>query len=786
MATVDELLAGITTVDKTLVISNDFRTINIPSSVPNLGVEYDDDVLRLDFKMPRYISGTDLSTFAIRINYINSKGESDAYTVSDAKVYSEYITFSWLVGPTATRYKGNTKFNVCAKTIKADGTVDREFNTTIATLPVLEGLEVDESIVTEYSDIIEQWKQELFGIGDTEEASIRLVSLEAQKEILQAGARVLDTIPPDYATAVSMTDNADRTKSDAIVCTKRGEIIAASDSSDDYIRGLKILGKTTQASTTGKNIADLRKVSAKDLKTASATAVLSNNYGTTLSATSGDSITVTQSKWPNTSAPNSYQNGDILFGFYCPLKVGDVITISFDYEITDDPLGVGGTYFTLQLNTDYQSTAMVTGNKVILHKSVFSSSVSAADGWNYVDFRNCGTSGVLSNFQVEYGDTATAYEPYTGGIPSPSPDYPQELKSVKNPTVNIYGKNLLNADMLVGGSFVKDATGYTFTKLQNTATSATYPLNLPAGDYVLSWGEIERTAESYRVYINYTDGTQQLTGLTNLGSNKLRISTSSGIKDIRLSLASNVTVNTYVKFAWLQLEAGTDATEYEPYVQKQSIDNDYSLSGIQLKSGGYHSHIDTDGNKWICDEIDFERGVYVKRVNELVCDGTEGWVDSTTYPAYTLMLPRQAATGLCTHMNRLTVTELRNGQQGVYLEWSGYALVQMKEYFPTLSGFEAFLAEQYANGTPVTFRYAFEVPIETPLTQEEIEWFRFAHTNCPNTMVLNDAGATMELTYNADTKTYLNNCFRPTDDQVQASVDAWLTEHYTSAEGVKF
>lgn len=34
------------------------------------------------------------------------------------------------------------------------------------------------------------------------------------------------------------------------------------------------------------------------------------------------------------------------------------------------------------------------------------------------------------------------YEPYTGGIPSPSPDYPQEIKSVVNPTVKVCGKNL--------------------------------------------------------------------------------------------------------------------------------------------------------------------------------------------------------------------------------------------------------------------------------------------------------------------------------------------------------
>ena len=39
--------------------------------------------------------------------------------------------------------------------------------------------------------------------------------------------------------------------------------------------------------------------------------------------------------------------------------------------------------------------------------------------------------------QIEKGSTATSYEPYTGGIPSPNPDYPQEIKRVVNPTVKI-------------------------------------------------------------------------------------------------------------------------------------------------------------------------------------------------------------------------------------------------------------------------------------------------------------------------------------------------------------
>lgn len=39
--------------------------------------------------------------------------------------------------------------------------------------------------------------------------------------------------------------------------------------------------------------------------------------------------------------------------------------------------------------------------------------------------------------QLELGSSATSYEPYTGGIPSPNPGYPQEIKSVVNPVVKV-------------------------------------------------------------------------------------------------------------------------------------------------------------------------------------------------------------------------------------------------------------------------------------------------------------------------------------------------------------
>lgn len=49
-------------------------------------------------------------------------------------------------------------------------------------------------------------------------------------------------------------------------------------------------------------------------------------------------------------------------------------------------------------------------------------------------------SGRYTDIQLEYGSSATAYEPYTGGQPSPSPDYPQPIEVTDQPiTVTVKG-----------------------------------------------------------------------------------------------------------------------------------------------------------------------------------------------------------------------------------------------------------------------------------------------------------------------------------------------------------
>ena len=181
MPTADELLTT-EVCDDVLTVDLESRQILIPSSVKNIGVESDDNVRILHFRLPRYYCTTDLSEFAIRINYENAKGGGDLYDVKNPTVENDLIKFDWIVGRYAVTYKGNVVFNVCLRDV-TDGVINREFNTTIATLPVLQGLETGEAIIEQNSDILEQWRNDLFGTGDTIEQQIRDVGAEVSAGI---------------------------------------------------------------------------------------------------------------------------------------------------------------------------------------------------------------------------------------------------------------------------------------------------------------------------------------------------------------------------------------------------------------------------------------------------------------------------------------------------------------------------------------------------------------------------------------------------------------------------
>lgn len=158
--TVEEALAASevndTGADEVITIDNDLRKITIPASITLLGVVSDENVQTLHFQMPKTYKGLDLSEFAIRINYMNANNVGDTYAVDDSEISGENIVFTWTAGRVACMYKGNTKFIICLKKKDTSGNVLKEFNTSLASLPVLEGLETTEAVVAENPDIIEQ------------------------------------------------------------------------------------------------------------------------------------------------------------------------------------------------------------------------------------------------------------------------------------------------------------------------------------------------------------------------------------------------------------------------------------------------------------------------------------------------------------------------------------------------------------------------------------------------------------------------------------------------------
>ena len=219
MATTDELLREGEVVDSTLYIDLDSRLITIPKSITNLGVESDDEVKKLSFSIPRHYGDVDLSEFKIRINYLNTRKMGDVYQVTDALIDEENIKFSWIVGRNAFIYKGNVTFNVCLRKFENDEVI-QEFNTTISTLPVLEGLETGEQAILPYNDILEQWENRLFGTADSAEQAVIDASTEQQRLITIKGSEVLDTIA---AEEQSIIDTANEQKQAIIL--KGDEVI---------------------------------------------------------------------------------------------------------------------------------------------------------------------------------------------------------------------------------------------------------------------------------------------------------------------------------------------------------------------------------------------------------------------------------------------------------------------------------------------------------------------------------------------------------------------------------
>lgn len=242
----------------------------------------------------------------------------------------------------------------------------------------------------------------------------------------------------------------------------------------------------------------------------------------------------------------------------------------------------------------------------------------------------------LEDIQIEIGTEATEYEQYVGGIPSPNIEYPQEIKSVVNPAIKICGKNLLNLQRMIpfytsryfGKINILSETVIEAEKITNSTNSRFYTatLNLPNGNYVASVKQNstynflnisqypKKPSEiSQRIVTSSTYGKAVAFSVTDDYDYVLEIRTGSATENP--DNGNGKTIFT------VQIEKGSSATDYDPYKGNTAV-LPYTLNAIPASSDG---NITIDGQQYIADYVDAEKGKYIQRIQEVKLDADFNW-----------------------------------------------------------------------------------------------------------------------------------------------------------------
>lgn len=239
--------------------------------------------------------------------------------------------------------------------------------------------------------------------------------------------------------------------------------------------------------------------------------------------------------------------------------------------------------------------------------------------------------------------TASNYEPYTGGKPSPSPEYPQEIESVGDAgeiSVEVCGKNLIAGRKFYGNYsngiayIIKLDGDVVFPYKPSYATyGICYAINALAGKkYTFSGYNLNDNA-SLRIaeYANLNDALDfaNVIGYKFGGSADTFVTYTAKENGVIICLISGIwssnndLIHICTESELLQIELGSTATSYEPYKPAQTliVPTPNGLPGIPVSSGG--NYTDEKGQQWVCDTIELRNGVgeMVQRVGKTIVDG---------------------------------------------------------------------------------------------------------------------------------------------------------------------
>lgn len=242
----------------------------------------------------------------------------------------------------------------------------------------------------------------------------------------------------------------------------------------------------------------------------------------------------------------------------------------------------GTTYWNFNSGNDYSRTF----NSLITFQDIY---VQVPRG-NTTVFNNLKIYPMLSTLPNQTQDD---YEPYVGGVPSPSPDYPQEIVTGK-----LASKNLLDLSTFVKGrvdngviGYVNDTTSFSYTDDSITyATVANYrgvvsdfiPVK-PNTPYIFSAGSYGSSG----VYRDYYDSSKNWISRATTNPQV----TPSNCAYMRVNFQYSSTGTTTVSRP--MLEEGSVATSFEPY-----------FTPIELtQMGSYQDRVYKSGGNWYVERV---------------------------------------------------------------------------------------------------------------------------------------------------------------------------------------
>lgn len=306
------------------------------------------------------------------------------------------------------------------------------------------------------------------------------------------------------------------------------------------------------------------------------------------------------------------------------LKPSTLYTIITETEYLEEAL--------VYVSSTYLSNVIEFKGQINADIEIKKTGISKATATTVDDFSNSDT--LLRTFvRIDPGKTAKAkfrisvvegdatensnweYEPYTGGIPSPNPDYPQEIKSVVKPRVKVCGKNLLNTTLQT-----TTQSGVTFT----ANGDGTYTLNGIAKaliDVSLSKNFHIENGKMYRItgWVKNVSGSIYLVngkdsaGDTGDGVTFTYIDATNDSKVIHIQIPKGAIINNVIIKPMICTDASATYDDFEPY-HEQTVTLPYDLYGVKVPSGG---NVTIDGQEYVSDYFDVERGKLVRMVDDV-------------------------------------------------------------------------------------------------------------------------------------------------------------------------